>query len=542
MTVQTWLAYELEFTSTKKYNDPFEQAEITAVFTNGTREMKVPGFWDGGDTWRIRFSLPETGLWQYTLTCTDSENTGLFASGEVECVPYEGDLEIYKRGFLKTVPNVHYFMYADGTPFYYLGDTHWTFLNEEFDELGDHADELECGSHFKYIVDARKEQGFTVYQSEPIDAKYNLSEGFRESDLVGFRQLDERFKYIADAGLVHANAQLFWPKNFLKKARWRDEEYVKRLIRYWAARYSAYPCLWTMAQEVDNDFYYLRGDQTEYTSENNPYKYQAEYLHENDPHKQPLTAHMEFFSINPPAGMECTSISSSAFRKVKGHTWWGIQWAQKRSDPIDYMQGKDLWLNGQGKVGVLYEPSYENLATKSFGARMMAWLAYLNGMYGYGYGAQDMWYYHCRFRMDDDRFDGVDTVTVEDKKIHWSKMIHNDTSIQLGKYMRKFMEENEWWKLIPRFDNPSYFLPEKPGYYSVATDERDTIVVQFFNIGYETGTLNWLEHSEYTYQWFNPRTGEYSEKRSFRPDKFRMYHVENKPDKWDWILLVKKAR
>ena len=540
MTVKTWVADELELISTKTYENPFEDVDISAIFTLGERKMIVPGFWDGGNVWRIRFSLPEAGLWNYEVVCTDENNSSLTAQGEVECVEYDGDLEIYKRGFLKTEPNVHYLMYADGTPFFYLGDTHWTYLNEEYDSPGERAGDLECESHFKYIVDARKEQGFTVYQSEPIDAKYDLGEGLYESDLPAFRDMDNRFKYIADAGLVHANAELFFPKQFLKKKRWQDVEYVKRLIRYWAARFSAYPCLWTMAQEVDNDFYYHLKHQTEYTSENNPYKYQAECLYENDPHKQPLTAHMEFFSINPPAGMECTSISSSAFRKVKGHTWWAIQWAQKRSEPIDYIQGQDLWLNGQGKPGILYEPSYEYLATKSFGSRMMGWLAFLNGMYGYGYGAQDMWFYRCRFRMDDDRFDGVDTVTVEDKKIFWSKLIHNDTSTQLGKYMRAFLTDVEWWKLIPRFDNPSYFLPEKPGYYSIATDERDTIVVQFFNVGYETGKLNWLEHCEYTYQWFNPRTGEYSEKRSFRPDMYRMYQVEQKPDKWDWILLVKK--
>ncbi len=540
MTVKTWVADELEFKSKKSYENPFEDVEVFAEFTLGTKKMRVPGFWDGGNIWKVRFSLPKAGLWNYVVTSTDEDNKSLTASGEIECVKYDGDLEIYKRGFLKTTPYVRYFMYNDGTPFFYLGDTHWTFLNEEFDEAGDHAGDLKCDSHFKYIVDARVEQGFTVYQSEPIDAKYDLSEGFKESDLVGFRQLDERFEYIAKKGLVHANAQLFWPKNFLKKARWKDVPYIKRLIRYWVARYSAYPCLWTLAQEVDNDFYYLLGHQKEYTLETNPYKYQAEELYFNDPHKQPLTAHMEFFSINPPAGMECTSISSSAFRKVKGHTWWGIQWAQKRSEPIDYIQGQDLWLNGQGKVGILYEPSYENLATKSFGSRTLGWLAFLNGMYGYGYGAQDMWYYHCRFRMDDDRYDGVDTVTVEDKKIHWSKMIHNDTSIQLAKHMKKFLTDVKWWKLIPRFDNPSYFLPEKPGYYSIATDERDTIVIQFFNVGFETGRLNWLELCEYTYQWFNPRTGEYSEKRTFHPDTYRQYQVENKPDQWDWILLVKK--
>ena len=179
--------------------------------------------------------------------------------------------------------------------------------------------------------------------------------------------------------------------------------------------------------------------------------------------------------------------------------------------------------------------------TKSLGARSEGWIAYLNGLYGYGYGAIDIWLYKSTYDINRETNDGYEIVTPEDKQTPWPISIEYETVKHL-KYMRDFFESLEWWKLIPRFDNPSYFLPEKEGFYSIATDERDTIVVQFFNIGYETGTLNWLEHCEYTYQWYNPRTGEYSEKRSFWPDKFRMYRVENKPDKWDWILLVKKAR
>ena len=120
MTVKTWVADELELISTKTYENPFEDVDISAIFTLGERKMIVPGFWDGGNVWRVRFSLPEAGLWHYEIVCTDENNSSLTARGEVECVLYDGDLEIYKRGFLKTEPNVHYLMYADGTPFFYF--------------------------------------------------------------------------------------------------------------------------------------------------------------------------------------------------------------------------------------------------------------------------------------------------------------------------------------------------------------------------------------------------------------------------------------
>ncbi len=547
MTVQKWLAYELEFTSTKKYDNPFEDVDLDVIFTNGTREMKYPAFWDGGDIWRVRFSLPETGQWQYNAVCTDTENTGLSGKGEVECVPYEGDLEIYKRGFIKTVPNVRYFMYDDGTPFFYLGDTHWNMPKEEFDEPGERAGDIECESHFKYIVDKRVEQGFTVYQSEPNGVTYKLIETLTEEDVEGFKELDRYFKYIADKGLVHANAQLLFPWAFMHMKRWREEEYVVRLSRYWAARYSAYPCLWTLEQEVDNDFYAFRGDHNRFTLEDNPFKYVAKGLHKYDPHQHPMTAHMESYAVSPEfAGDgDATGPSTSAFRETEGHTWWGVQWNRCLNSPVKYTFGQDLWLNGQGKVAILYESRYEYLYTKSFGARSQGWLAFLNGLYGYGYGAQDIWLYRCNFAMKNDTPDGIDTVTVEDKKIHWSESIKFKTPEQL-KYMRDFFESLEWWKLIPRFDSPAYFIPDGENYYSIATDERNTIVIYFCNYGmetgFETGRLTNLDLCEYTYQWFNPRTNEYSEIRSFYPDAHRMYHIEHKPENLDMVLLIKKVR
>ncbi len=539
MTVKTWIADELEFKSAKKYANPFEDVDFDAVFTQGRQKIAFPAFWDGGDIWKVRFCLPKAGTWKYVLKCTDKENTGFQGEGTVECVKYDDDYEIYKRGFLKTEPDVRYFMYADGTPFFYLGDTHWNFIEEEFDEPGSHAGNLKCESHFKYIVDKREAQGFNVYQSEPIGAKYNLSQGLFEADLEAFRDLDRRFKYIADHGFVHANAQIHFPSRLIELNRWQDKKYLERLGRYWAARYGAYPCLWTLGQEVDNDFYYTRGDQKKFKKENNPFKDIARGLHKADPFKQPLTAHMEYFNLDSFPDADGTSPSKSAFRDIEGHTWWGYQWSKNVNDPIDHSFGKDGWLNGQNKVSVLYESRYEGLWTKNFGARSQGWLAYLNGLYGYGYGAQDIWLYKSKYDIDTESTDGRDIITPEDKKVFWPESLEYETVKQL-KYMKDFFKNLKWWKLLPCFDSPAYFTPEKDNYYSIATDERRTTVIYFFNYGYETGTIKNLENYEYTYQWFNPRTGEYSEKRSFWVDTHRCYRVGNKPEKEDMVLLIER--
>ena len=60
-------------------------------------------------------------------------------SGELSVKPYAGELEIYKRGFVTVAKGAKHFTYADGTPFFYLGDTHWGLYTEEIDEPGPHA-------------------------------------------------------------------------------------------------------------------------------------------------------------------------------------------------------------------------------------------------------------------------------------------------------------------------------------------------------------------------------------------------------------------
>ncbi|HGE71161.1 TPA: DUF5060 domain-containing protein, partial [Candidatus Poribacteria bacterium] len=54
---------EWAFSSGKAYNNPFSDIELDVVFTDPDGvEMRVPTFWSGDQTWRVRFSAPKTGL------------------------------------------------------------------------------------------------------------------------------------------------------------------------------------------------------------------------------------------------------------------------------------------------------------------------------------------------------------------------------------------------------------------------------------------------------------------------------------------------
>ncbi len=558
---ELWVANERTFTAAVQYADPFNDTALDIILTNsddGT-VLTVPGFWDGGDTWRVRFALTGEGLWTWQTVCSNAADTGLNnQTGAILAVPYTGDLDVYKHGFVTATAGTRYFTYNDKTPFFYLGDTHWGMASEELDSAGPHAGDINTNSHFKYIVDKRANQDFTVYQSEPIGATYNLSNGLSEADIPGFDNLDRQFAIIAEAGLVHANACFFYPHE-MTGAAFADKSYLAKITRFWVARYSAYPVLWTLGQETDNDFYEV------FNTETNPYKSVCEYINQYDAYRHPISAHQE--------NTGATTASNSAFRDVPGHNWFAAQWSPKLNGQLDFAAPKDYWANGDGKVTVNYEGRYENLWTKNFGARVQGWTAYLNGMYGYGYGCVDIWLYNSTYDTDTTSNDGIDTITPADKAVWWSQSVEFKTAHQLG-YMREFLDSVSWWNLTPRFDDRSWSSPDifrnlitkircvwnsdeslfvklmnlikigngKP-YYSLATDGDYRYVAYFYNQSTDTGVIkNMDKASIYTAQWFNPRTGEYEGEKVMKPNLFGNYRIGGKPDTNDWVLLLEKQK
>ena len=271
--VEQWNVVEISLTSSKTYTDPFNKVEVTSTFSGpGGKIIIRPAFWDGGAIWKIRFAPTVTGVWKMVTSCSDVTNTGLHAiSKSIKCKPYSGSLDIYKHGFLKVSGDKRYFVYDDGTPFFYLGDTHWLYIHEHFNS----SNVKGVASQFKYVVDKRVNQGFTVYQTEAIqhphgqnssangsdhsakdeEAYCNFRDGFDEKDIAGFKNIDRRFKYIASKGLVNANSSICWALDPAEFPDSYSEQYMYKLGRYWAARYGAYPVLWTIAQEIDKNMY-----------------------------------------------------------------------------------------------------------------------------------------------------------------------------------------------------------------------------------------------------------------------------------------------
>ena len=532
-----WQVSEWSFVAAEDYSAGGGDAvclDVAFEHAESKERLVRPAFWDGGRIFKVRFAPTRTGTWTWKATLPgDSAIDG--TSGTFESEPYEGDLPVYRHGFVRAEPGKKYFTHADGTPFFYLGDTHWGMYKEEIDEPGPNAGDTATDSHFKYIVRRRAEQGFTVYQSEPIGAKFDVTDGKVDaSDIAGFQIADDYYRAIAEAGLVHANAEFFFA-SALKPELAKNEAALERLCRYWNARFGAYPVMWTLAQEIDKDFYANRKQAHNfYTSENNPWVKIAELLHRHDAYRHPLTGHQE--------NTGCTVVSNSVFRssetaKRTGHSWWGAQWSPPLLARVNWKVAKAYWESD--RVAVNYEGRYCYLWTKDFGARAQGWLAYLNGFRGYGYGAIDQWLYQSTYDIKKDSHDGYEKISKEDKQVPWCKSLEFPSATQVC-LMRRFFEELPWWELEPDLCSGKFYSPAPRSVASVAAKPGELYVGYFHGTNVFTGKLKGCRLNKvYSGSWFNPRTGETIAASDMLSTWGGELSLPEKPDEKDWVFTAR---
>ena len=243
--------YEATFTQTGRYDNPYVDLSATARLTEpgGRAERLLPLFWDGGDTWRLRFSPDREGVWEWTI---DSPDPGLGdVTGRFEVSPSQN------RGGLQPMDgHPYHFQRQNGDPVWFMGDTAWALYTDSR-ENGHDRDSVH-----RYI-DTRAAQGFNVIHSMLIsEAGWGNRGGDAFSDFATER-IDPAYWQEVDERLAHLNARgitgglvLSWGDKGRNPNNWRtfpSQEARLRYARYVAARYGAHDAYFVVAGEWDAD-------------------------------------------------------------------------------------------------------------------------------------------------------------------------------------------------------------------------------------------------------------------------------------------------
>ena len=183
VTVAIWKRTDIVLNAKNTYQNPYYDVDIYAVFTHadGT-EIRLEGFWNGADEWRVRFSPTKVGVWEYEITSNQPSDSGLCNSGSILAVKNEGDTRIDRHGFIEISDNKRYFQHADGTPFYWLGDTQWQAPNLVYTTCCNYPG-CNCQNQFKHEVDNRLSKDFSVYQTYFNSNQTHEMVAYRDQDI-----------------------------------------------------------------------------------------------------------------------------------------------------------------------------------------------------------------------------------------------------------------------------------------------------------------------------------------------------------------------
>lgn len=163
-TIHTWEVQEFTFTSEKSYINPYTDVTLWIDLSGPGFNKKVYGFWDGGNTFRVRLVATHPGDWQWTIH-SNTDDPGLSGkSGSFTATDWteaEKEVNPTRRGFLRPTANQHALIHADSTPFFVIGDTWFSMGTGRFEWYDDTVRRpIGPNAGFKDYVHYRKEQGY----------------------------------------------------------------------------------------------------------------------------------------------------------------------------------------------------------------------------------------------------------------------------------------------------------------------------------------------------------------------------------------------
>ncbi len=516
-TVQKSMRFESRFTSDSDYANPVQEVKLRVEFTSPSgKKRSVLGFWDGGRTWRVRFSPDETGQWSYRTSCSDDSNKGLDGKeGAFQCTPYQGTLGFFKHGELRLSGNRRYLEHVDGTPFFWLADTVW--CGPLFADLDD----------WKVFLRDRVDKKFTAIQFVTTQWRMAKTDAEGQPTFWGkkevrvnpkyFQRLDRYVDAINDAGLLAVPVLLWGIRGQENPGYYLPEDQKIALAEYMIARYGAHQVLW-----------FLGGDGNYSGEKAETWKRVGRAVFNADQQRL-ATMH------------------------VCGKSWVGDEF---RGEPwfsfISYQSGHgdDLktfrWLN-QGPPSTEWnrdpmlpvintEPNYEahngythrRVHTDHSVRRAAYWSLLVSPTAGVTYGGQGIWGWHTKVQAPADH---ISTGLGSPWEI--AKDLPGALSM---KYLHEFFGAIEWWRLVPApqlvVDQPGREDPSK--FIAAAKSEDGDLAVVYVPEGAAVRVKTDILKQGGMARWYHPRTGGWLDagmverpEQTFKP-----------ADRNDWVLLL----
>jgi hypothetical protein len=527
---------EIAFIADKERDNPFNTVDLDVEFTSpSAKRVRIPAFWAGGKTWKVRFASLEAGVHRYVTRCSDAEDKGLHdQTGHVDIASYHGDNALYLHGPVRVAADHRHLAHADGTPFFWLGDTWWMGLCER----------LRWPDEFRMLLADRKAKGFTVVQivaglypdMPAFDPRGRNEEGFPWTEDYArirpeyFDRADERLFALADAGIVPC-VVLAWGYHL----PWLGVERMSKHVRYVMARYGSLPVVWCIAGEVNLPYYLEKGFPRGGEAQTRSWEDIIKYARTVNGLGRLITVHPT--GLDPLSGRLLFKDQSlldfdmlqtgHGMREVLAPTIRALRASYNARPVMPVVNGEVSYEALLGKIPVEIP-------------RLMFWTNILSGAAGHTYGANGIWQLNRR-----DQPYGKSPHGGTYGPIPWDEAMRLPGSGQLG-LAKRFLERFPWHQLEPHQEWATW----------AADDAGKTAAGGEFEVPYTAGipgrlrityvplpraiTIKGLEAGVgHVPRCFDPSSGEQTDHGTFRmDDQHSLTMSPPRGTKGDWVIVL----
>jgi hypothetical protein len=461
------LPVEITFTAHQPHVDAFNDVTVDVSFTDPRGVLrKVPSFWAGGNKWKVRYASGFEGIHRWKSASNQSSDAGLHdVVGTVRIAAYSGTNPLFRHGPVRVATDHRHFEHADGTPFFWLGDTWWMGL----------CHRLHFPDEFRQLAADRKMKGFNVIQivaglypdMHPFDSRGANEAGFPwEKNYTRirpeyFNAADARLRELVDEGFTPCIVGAWG--YFLPMM---GEEKVMAHWRYLIARYGAWPVVWCAAGEANLPWYLAKNFPSDDRSTVPGWTSILRHIRATDPFRRPLTIH-------PTAINSYTARHVTEDAALLDFDMLQTPHGQHKAVPVTVKAIRESYAALPTLPVVDGEASYEKLndTLPTEWTRAMFWLCMMNGAAGHTYGANGIWQLNRRGQPHGASPHGTGNGY---GVIAWDEAMLLPGSEQMG-IGKRFFESLPWTRLTPMHEdvawadvpadvkNDPFFVPQMCG-------------------------------------------------------------------------------
>lgn len=204
-----WELKEIILTAENEYQNYYTDVTCWVDLNGPGFSKRVYGFWDGGNIYKVRIVATTPGAWEWKSGSSQPDDKGLNnKSGKFNAIAWtEQEIEqnLNRHGFVQASSNGHALQYADGTPFFMIGDT-WlagTTWRLPFRNAPSAENYIPGpGISFEDAVQYRKKQGFNSVSMIASFPNWEADENantYADVNGIYVRNAWEKFGYPVDS-------------------------------------------------------------------------------------------------------------------------------------------------------------------------------------------------------------------------------------------------------------------------------------------------------------------------------------------------------